>query len=292
MPPLHAIVLGLTQGLTEFLPVSSSGHLLLVPRLFGWNDFHGDVHIEKAFDVALHIGTTVALLAYFAKDIIPLAQALIVSILKRSVVGRRQQLAWLLVVSAVPGAATGAVLESTIERHLGSSWLIGTMLATFGLILGYADRRRGTRVIETEDEPIAQAAPAGFARRDAIVMGLAQALALSPGVSRSGATITAGRLLGFDRDAAARISFLMSVPITLGAIGFKVGKLFVLDGGIPSGLGSAFAIGIITSGISGFLAVAGLLRLIRTKSFNAFVIYRVVAGVAVIALTAAGVGTL
>jgi undecaprenyl-diphosphatase len=286
VPILHAIFLGVTQGLSEFLPISSSGHLILVPWLFGWKDFVAGgscgtatacLDLEKAFDVALHIGTTVALLAYFAKDIGALARAGLGSVAKRSVETTEERLFWLLVLSAVPGALTGALLDSIITEHLGQFWLIGLMLIVFGLVLGFADRLPGHR---PED---------GFSRRDAVLMGVAQAVALQPGVSRSGATISMARALKFDRASAARLSFLMSVPITIGAITFKLGKLFVLGNGIPTGFGAAFAIGILASAISGYVAVAGLLKLVRTQTFLPFVVYRVLAGTAVIALAASSV---
>ncbi len=276
MSLLHAIILGLTQGLSEFLPISSSGHLLLVPWLFGWDDFAGEggKDLEKAFDVALHVGTVVALLVYFRRDLRPLVRAGLQSVRRRAVNSREERLFWLLVLSAVPGAAVGAALDGVITEYLGAEWLIGTMLVVFGLVLLLADRRPAVR-------PEAE-----FGTRDAVLMGVAQALALQPGVSRSGATMSMARWLRFDRDATARLSFLMSVPITGGAVLYKVGKLFLLDGGIPDGFVSAFAVGIVASGLSGFVAVAFLIKLLRTRTFAPFVAYRVVAGLAVVALAA------
>ena len=276
MPLLHAIILGLTQGLSEFLPISSSGHLLLVPWLFGWKDFAGadGKELEKAFDVALHIGTVVALVAYFWGDLVPLASAGLRSIGRRAVETAEERRVWLLVLSAVPGVITGALLDGVITEHLGAEWLVGIMLVLFGVILLVADRRPTTR---GEGE---------FGTRAAVLMGLAQAVALQPGVSRSGATMSMARWLRFDREATARLSFLMSVPITGGAVAYKMGKLFLLDGGIPPGFVGAFAVGIVTSGLSGFLAVAFLLKLLRTRTFAPFVAYRVAAGAAVVALAA------
>jgi undecaprenyl-diphosphatase len=273
---LRAILLGLTQGLSEFLPISSSGHLLLVPWLFGWDDFTGPggKELEKAFDVALHIGTVLAVLAYFRRDLVPLAGAGIRTIRRRAVETAEERLVWLLMLSAVPGAVTGALLDGFITEHLGAKWLIGTMLVVFGVVLLLTDRRPATR-------PEAE-----FSTRDAIVMGTVQALALQPGVSRSGATMSAARFLHFDRDATARISFLMSVPITGGAVLYKMVKLFVVDGGIPEGFAGAFAAGIVTSGLSGFAAVAFLIKLLRTRTFTPFVIYRVLVGIGVVTLAA------
>ena len=276
MPLLHAILLGLTQGLSEFLPISSSGHLLLVPWLLGWDDFAGPggKELEKAFDVALHIGTVLAVLAYFRRDLVPLARAGLRSVRRRRVETTEERMVWLLLLSAVPGAVTGALLDGVITEHLGAEWLIGLMLVVFGVVLLLADRRPAGR-------------PEGeFGTRDAVLMGTAQALALQPGVSRSGATMSMARWLCFDRDATARLSFLMSVPITGGAVLYKMTKLFLVDGGIPDGFVGAFAVGIVASGISGFLAVAFLIKLLRTRTFSPFVAYRVVVGVAVAALAA------
>lgn len=276
MPLLHALLLGLTQGLSEFLPISSSGHLLLVPWLFGWSDFAGagGKDLEKAFDVALHIGTVVALLAYFRRDLRPLAAAGLRSARRRAIETAEERLFWLLMMSAIPGVITGALLDGVITEHLGAEWLIGVMLVVFAVVLLLADRSPAER-------------PAGdFSTRDALLMGVAQAVALQPGVSRSGVTMSMARKLRFDRNATARLSFLMSIPITGGAVAYKVGKLFVLDGGIPDGFAGAFAVGIVTSGVSGFVAVAFLIKLLRTRTFAPFVAYRVVAGLTVVALAA------
>lgn len=268
MPILHAIVLGIVQGLSEFLPISSSGHLLLVPWVFGWDDFAGDESLKKTFDVALHIGTLVGVLAYFRKDLARLA----VDGLTRPR-SREGRLAWYLVVSTVPAAITGALFTDVIEEELGQIWLIATMLIVFGLVLAWADRRAGGRTAE------------GVTFRDVMIMGAGQAVALQPGVSRSGVTMTAGRLAGLDRDGAARIAFLMSVPITAGAVLFKAVDVFGSEGaGIPDGFAPAFAWGIVTSAVTGWFAVWGTLRLVRTRTFQPFVIYRVVAGLAVLAL--------
>jgi undecaprenyl-diphosphatase len=273
VPILHAIVLGIAQGLAEFLPISSSGHLIVVPWLFGWNDFAGSASLEKAFDTALHIGTLVAVVAYFWKDLWELVVALLRSLRKRAIDDLQEKLAWLLVLSAIPGAITGALLDNVITEHLGQPWLIGLMLVLFGLVLLVVDRWPGTRT------------DADFAPRDALLMGAAQALALQPGVSRSGATITMARGVKFGRDAAARLSFLMAVPITFGAALYKMLKLQV-NGGIPPGFGTPFLVGVVVSGAVGWVAIAGLLRYVRTRSFTPFVIYRVVVGVGIMALAA------
>ena len=266
MPILHAIVLGVVQGLSEFLPISSSGHLLIVPWLFDWNDFAGDASLEKTFDVALHIGTLVGAIAYFRSDLWRLARAGLTD--RRS---RDGKLAWWLLASSVPAAIVGAVFNDAIDEHLGQIPLIATMLIVFGFVLLRADRAPGRR-------------PADEVRfRDVAVMGVGQALALQPGVSRSGATITAGRFAGLSRDAAARIAFLMSLPITAGAVVFK-GVDVAGEGGIPDGFAAPFLWGIVASAVTGYAAVWGTIRLVRTHSFTPFVVYRVVAGAAVLAV--------
>jgi len=261
MPILHAIVLGITQGLSEFLPISSSGHLRLVPWLFDWHDFRHRAALEKTFDVALHLGTLLALIAYFWSDMWRLARAG----LRRGALSTHDgKVAWLLVASAIPAAATGAVFSDVIERNTGQIPLIATMLIAFGLLLGWSDTRAGGRPLDE------------VGLRDAVLMGVGQAAALQPGVSRSGVTMTAGRLAGLDRDGAARFAFLMSIPITAGALVFK--GVDVAKDGLPPGFTAPFVWGIVTSGIVGWFAVWGMLRVIRTHSFRPFVVYRVLVG--------------
>lgn len=272
MPIVHAIVLGLVQGLSEFLPISSSGHLLVVPWLFGWDDL-ADPGTKKAFDVALHIGTLAAVVAYFRRDLTVLvrdgSREAWSRVFGRGAAGTEHgRLAWMLVLSFVPAALVGAVFENWIDEQLGTPFIIAVSLVGFGLVLAWADRRPGDR-------------PTGeFGVREALTVGAAQVLALNPGTSRSGITISAARARGFTRDAAARISFLMSVPVTLGAVVVKVGGL-VADG-VPDGLVAPMFVGIATSAVSGWLAVWGVLRLVRTRNFDPFVLYRVAAGVGIL----------
>lgn len=274
MPILHAIVLGLVQGFSEFLPISSSGHLVLTRWLFGW-EATGDEAIDKAFDVALHFGTLVAVIGYFRHDLVRYFREGTRLLWNRErpvdVDGR---IAWLLVLATVPAALVGALFETWIDDRLGTPTIIAISLILFGLLLYWADRKVGCRVVEE------------FSTRDALLVGAAQALALNPGTSRSGITMTAARQIGFNRDAAARLSFLMSLPVIAGAVVLKVGGLIV--DGVPSDLVVPLVVGVITSGISGLLAVWGTLRLVRTHSFTPFVIYRVVAGVLVLGLVATG----
>jgi undecaprenyl-diphosphatase len=274
MPILHAIILGLVQGLSEFLPISSSGHLLLVPWLFGWHDFDNSA-IEKAFDVALHVGTLVAVVGYFWRELVVYVRDGVRMVIHRERPATPEgRLAWLLVLSSIPAAIAGALFEKTIDNRLGKPGLIAVSLIVFGVLLGIADRRAGRRTLDE------------YQTDDALKVGAAQILALNPGTSRSGITMTAARFLGFTRDAAARASFLMAIPVTAGAVAYKMLKL--AGDGIPTGLGVPMVVGIITAGVSGWAAVWGTLRLIRSHSFMPFVIYRCALGVVVLVILAAG----
>lgn len=273
MSIFHAIILGIVQGLSEFLPISSSGHLIIVPWLFGWNDFANNVAAEKAFDTALHLGTLVAVLFYLRRELQVYirdgVRAVFVRSQRATVHGR---MAWLFVVSALPAAIAGGIGDAYITERLGKPWLIGCSLIVFGVILLWADRQTGPREIET------------FSKRDAITLGIAQILALNPGTSRSGITITAARRQGFTRDSAARISFLMGVPVISGAVAYKLLKLATAP--MPDGLLTPMIVGIAVSGISGWLAMWAMIRMLRTRSFAPFVIYRVVVGLAILGVAA------
>ena len=274
MPVLHAIILGLVQGLSEFLPISSSGHLLLVPWLFDWHDFD-NTSIEKAFDVALHLGTLVAVVAYFRHELVVYVREGIRLVVRRERPASPEgRLAWLLVLSSIPAAIAGALFEKTIDDKLGTPGLIAVSMIFFGLLLAVADRRKGERTLDD------------YRSDDALKVGAAQVLALNPGTSRSGITITAARFLGFNRDAAARASFLMAIPVTAGAVAFKMLKL--AKDGVPEGLLVPMIVGVVTAGVAGWVAVWGTLRLIRTHSFMPFVIYRCTLGVVVLIILATG----
>lgn len=278
MPLLHAIVLGIVQGLTEFLPISSSGHLLIVPWLFDWKDLD-DPSVKKAFDVALHIGTLAAVLGYFRRELLSYARCGLVDGWRH--LQRRGEpwssdgrIAWFLVGASVPAAAAGALFESWIDDTLGTPTIIAGSLIVFGLVLAWADTRRETRSLDS------------MTWRQAGIIGAAQVLALNPGTSRSGITISAGRFLGLDRWSAARFSFLLSVPVTAGAALVKVGGL--ISDGFPRDLVWPMVVGVATSAVAGWLAVAGLLRLIRTSTFTVFVAYRVLFGISILVVVAAG----
>jgi undecaprenyl-diphosphatase len=238
----------------------------------GWNDF-ADVSVEKAFDVALHLGTLIAVAGYFRKDLAKYIQDGLRMVFQRQRPSTPEgHLAWLLVVASIPAALFGAVFGNWVDENLGKPVIIGVSLMVFAVVLAWADRRTGERDFSQ------------MSRRDAGLIGMAQVLALNPGTSRSGISISAARLLGFDRDSAVRFSFLLSIPVTAGAVLVKLTKL--LNDGVPDGLALPMLIGIVTAGLSGWLAVAGLLRLIKTQTFNAFVIYRLAAGVAVVVIAA------
>lgn len=276
MTVIQAIVLGIVQGLTEFFPVSSSGHLILAPWLLRWNFLLNNPELNKTFDVALHLGTFVGAAIYFRKDIARYLGAFFRSVGARAVRTHDEKLAWFLILASIPGAAFGAIAEKVIEEHLGQPWLIAIQLAVFGLILYVVDRR------SRQDRELDQ-----LSVRDAVWMGVAQAVALSPGVSRSGVTITAGRMRGLTREAAVRFSFLMSLPIIAGAALYKGVKVFS-HGGLPAGTAGPFIYGMIASGITGFLAVWFTLRLVRTRPFTIFVLYRVAAAIAILTIIATG----
>lgn len=273
MPLWQALILGLVQGATEFLPVSSSGHLQVVPWLFGWNGSL-DEDLERAFSVALHVGTFVGAAAYFRQDLVTLSRAGLGAVAKRRIETEEERMALLLALSALPAAVIGAGLDALLEGEFVAEPMVGALLIIFGLVLWVADRRPGERPERS------------WRARDALTMGFAQAIALFPGVSRSGATITAGRFLGLSRDAATRLSFLMSLPV-IGGAGLYEGLRVVRGGGIPSDFVPAFGVGMGAAAVTGFAAVWGLIRFVRRRSFTPFVVYRVVAGLVVLAVAAA-----
>ena len=274
MPIFQAIILGIVQGLTEFLPVSSSGHLILVPWLLGWDDID-DESIKKTFDVALHIGTLIAVVGYFWSDLVVYVRdGARVLFTRGKQVTPEGRLGWLLLLATVPAALVGALFEDVIDTKLGTPFVIAVSLIGFGVLLGFADRRPGTRKIDD------------FRTRDALEVGAAQALALNPGTSRSGITVTAARFGRFDRDAAVRISFLMSVPVISGAVVLKA--YGAIEEGLPGDLLIPMIVGIVTSGIAGWIAVWGTIRLVQTHSLMPFVWYRIGLGVLVLVVLAAG----
>ncbi len=272
MSLVQAIILGIVQGLTEFAPVSSSGHLILVPWLFHW-DILNDPDLNKTFDVALHMGTLLGGLAYFWRDVARYLKAFGSSVANRRISTTDERLAWAIVIGTIPGAITGAVGENVIQEHLGAPWLIATMLIVFGIALYVVDRKASSEK-SIEDLTVKRGG----------LLGAAQALALQPGVSRSGVTMTAARMMGLDRESAARFSFLLAMPIIAGAGAFKAVDL--LSTGFQ-GYGTEFLAGFVSSAISGFVVIWGLLKFLRSHDFKMFLIYRVAVALLVFGVIAA-----
>ena len=270
----QAIVMGIVQGLTEFLPISSSGHLLLVPHMAGWED---PFITSLAFSVMLHVGTLVALFAYFWRDWLRLVPAGLATIRDRSFRGDPdRKLAWLIVVTLPPAIVVGVTLNDFFEEQVRQELLVALTLVIGAGILWAADRLgRQTREVD------------GLGFGAAFGIGCAQAVALVPGISRSGISISAGLFAGLTREAAARFSFLMATPITLGAVIWEVRKLATGESGVPVDSGVLVA-GMIAAAVSGFLAIAVLLRFLRNHRLTIFVVYRLVlAGIVVVHFLAA-----
>ena len=272
----QALALGLVQGATELLPISSSGHLILVPWAADWTYLKNDDEFNQTFDVALHLGTLVAVVGYFWRDVARLLGAWIGSLTRRSISGSDERLAWAVVVATIPAAAAGALGESFIVDHLGEPWQIAILLPFFGLVLLGADRTPERRDLGT------------VGIKEGLAIGIAQSLALAPGVSRSGITISAARFLGLDRDSAARLSFLLLIPTTFGAVLWK-GVTDVLLGDLPTGWHGPFVVGMLAALASGLLAIVFLLGFVRRHTYAPFVVYRIVVAVVVLGLIATGV---
>jgi undecaprenyl-diphosphatase len=276
LPNWQALVLGLVQGATELLPISSSGHLILVPWLANWEYLKEHDAFNQTFDVSLHLGTLVAVVAYFREDIARLAVAWFGTLRSRRIGTADERIAWFVAAATVPAALVGAVGENLIAENLGEPWQIAILLALFGVLLFVADRRP-----ETKDM-----SQVGFGA--AVGVGLAQSLSLMPGVSRSGVTITAGRFLGLDRDSAARFSFLLLVPITFGAVAYK-GVTDVVLADLPDGMGGPFVVGSLASFASAVVAISALLGYVRRRDYSVFVVYRLLAAAIVLLLILTGV---
>ena len=263
MTVFQAVVLGLVQGLAEFLPISSSAHLVLVPWVFGWPD------PGLAFDVALHVGTLVAVLWYFRDEWVRLTQSAFALLRTRRVDTEEKRRFLHIVVATIPAAIGGLLLEDYAESTFRSPSLIAITLMVMGVVLWAADR------YAPRDRPLGS-----MTVRDAVLIGLAQVFALVPGVSRSGSTMTAGRALRLDRQAAAMFSFLMSMPITAAAAVLKVPALLRSDDL------TTLVVGILASAASGWLAIAVLLRYLSKHSFGVFALYRLALGALILAIVA------
>jgi undecaprenyl-diphosphatase len=262
MTVFQALVLGILQGLAEFLPISSSAHLALAPWAFGWPE------PGLAVDVALHVGTLVAVLVYFREEWIRLLVAALEIVRTRRIRTAEQRRVLYLIAATIPGGIAGVFLNDYAESKFRSPALVAVALAAMGIVLWLVDRvRPATRNLDS------------IRWSDAILIGIAQAAALLPGVSRSGATITAGRALALDRESAATFSFLMSMPIIAAAAIFKVPHL-LRSGGASLPL----LVGVLASAISGWLAIAIVMRYVRSHSYGVFAVYRVLLGAAVLVL--------
>lgn len=268
MPLLQAIILGIVQGLTEFLPVSSSAHLIIVPWILGWDD--GGL----TFDVALHVGTLAAVLAFFFRDWVQIiTQALGFGVGKDPGLSKNRGLLWLLILGTIPGAVAGLLFEKQAETALRSPYIIATAAIVVGLIMWLADSAGPKR------KDIAH-----VSLLDSLGVGVAQAFAIIPGVSRSGSTIAAGLFCGLDRTTAARFSFLLSTPIIAGAAAKKFWDLMKHGGGLPHDMQLAFLAGIAASAVTGCITIAFFLNFLRRRSLSVFVWYRIIFGIMVIAL--------
>jgi undecaprenyl-diphosphatase len=270
---LQALVLGTLQGLTEFLPISSSAHLRIFPELVGWGD------PGAAFTAVIQIGTELAVLIYFRKDIWRIGTSWVRSLFQPEYRGTLDsRMGWYVIVGSLPIVVLGVLLKDVIERDFRNLWIIGTTLIVLGIVLGIADRFGST------DKQIKQ-----ITLRDAILMGLAQACALVPGVSRSGATISMGRFLGFEREAATRYAFLLAIPAVVGAGLFELKE--IPHGDNSYGWGPTI-VATVVSFIVGYAAIAWLLKFVVTKSFMPFVIYRVLLGGGTLVLVLLSVGAI
>ena len=272
----QAFTLGIVQGLTELLPISSSGHLILVPWLADWKYLETHEDFNKTFDVALHLGTLVAVIIYFWQEVVLYVAAWFRSVARRAIVTPDEKIAWLVFVATIPAAIAGALGEDTIEKHLGAPWQIAINLAVFGVVLWFADRNAQTRKLED------------IGLWTALGVGAAQAIALMPGVSRSGITITAGRFLKLDRDSAARLSFFLLIPIVFGAVLYK-GLKHVVFGTLPPGSTGPFIVGTIAAAGAGLIAIDVLLGYVRRHDYSVFVLYRLAAAAAILIVIATGV---
>jgi undecaprenyl-diphosphatase len=271
----QAFVLGVTQGLTELLPISSSGHLILVPWLANWHYLESHSDFNKTFDVALHLGTLVAVVVYFWADVVRYLGAWLVSVCRREIRTLDQRIAWWIFAATIPAALAGAVGEETIESKLGQPYQIAIFLAVFGVLLWAADRLPQERRI----------GELGF--WPAFAIGVSQILALMPGVSRSGITITTGRFARLERDAAARFAFLLLIPIVFGAVVYK-GVKHVLLHPLPAGSLGPFAVGTLAAAAVGLVAIDLLLGYVRRRDYTPFAIYRLLAAAAILAVIASG----
>ena len=267
---LKAVVLGTIQGLTEFLPISSSAHLRIFPELFGWGD------PGAAFTAVIQIGTELAVLLYFREDIWRIGSTWVRSLFQAEFRGHLDaRMGWFIIVGSAPIVLLGVLLKDVIEEDFRSLWIVGCTLVVFGVLLGLADR------FGSNDKAIKR-----LTLRDAVLMGLAQACALVPGVSRSGATLSMGRILGYERAAATRFAFLLAIPAVVGAGLFELKE--IPGGDNTYGWGPTI-VATVVSFVVGYAVIAWLLRWVTTRTYTPFVVYRVLLGGAVLVLLSTGV---
>jgi len=269
---IKAVLLGILQGLTEFLPISSSAHLRIFPELFGWGD------PGAAFTAVIQIGTELAVLIYFRKDIWRIGSSWVGSLYEPELRGAvDSRMGWYIIAGSLPIVILGVLLKDVIEQDFRNLWVIGTTLIVLGVILGVADRvGRTDRAIDD------------MSLKHAVLLGLAQACALVPGVSRSGATISMGRLLGYDREAATRFAFLLAIPAVVGAGLFELPEI---QGGDNAYGPWPTLVATIVSFVVGYAAIAWLLHYVSTRSYLPFVVYRIGLGGLTLLLVATGVLT-
>ena len=268
MPLVEVIILGIVQGLTEFLPISSTAHLALIPWLFGWPD------PGLAFDIALHVGTLAAILIYFFRDWIQvLVHGFGVRMEGDPELSRNRQLLWMMVIATLPVGLFGYIFKAQAETTWRNPTVMGTMMIAIGVVLWFAER------VGRKQKDLGH-----LSFLDAIAIGMAQALAIIPGTSRSGVTISAGLFRNFDRQTAARFSFLLSTPAIGAAAAKDFYDLLKHEGGIPAEMRMAFVVGIVVSGLTGCVVIHFFMNFLRRRSLNVFVAYRIIFGIIVIAL--------
>ena len=268
MPLIEVIILGLVQGLTEFLPISSTAHLALVPWLFGWQD------PGLGFDIALHVGTLAAIVIYFFRDWLQiLAQGFGVRFDGDPTLKRNRMLLWLMAIATLPVGLFGFIFKKQAETAWRNPTVIASMMIGVGILLWICDR------IGRRQKDLGHVTAV-----DAICIGLAQALSIVPGTSRSGITISAGLWRNLDRPTAARFSFLLSTPAIAAAAAKDFYDIYKHEGGIPPEMHIPFGVGILVSGITGLAVIHFFMEFLRTRSMNVFVAYRVIFGIIIIAL--------
>ncbi len=274
----QAVVLGLIQGLTEFLPISSSAHLRIFPELFGWGD------PGAAFTAVIQIGTELAVVIFFRKDIWRIGSAWLRSLFQPELRGQLDsRMGWYVIIGSLPIVILGVLLKDVIEQDFRNLWIIGTTLVVLGIILGVADR------VGRTDRSLKQ-----LTLRHAVWFGFAQAAALIPGVSRSGATISMGRFLNYDRESATRFAFLLAIPAVIGAGLFELKDVLACGDSTAATCANAYSpaatlVATIVSFVIGYAAIAWLLRYVSTNSYLPFVIYRILLGGTTLVLLSLGV---